>query len=286
MAEGDDPAFASLPAEFTELVPLRHATYEAFSDLDLNWIRFPALSRLGFDIGGVQYTTSPFVGWFMNAELGVRNLTDTFRYNVLPDVARAIGFKGQDLDDLPDHEKLVWPSRARAELNYAVHSSCLRAGVTCTSTLAASQSWCTFDDQHFKEKGYRLNADSYWIAPPQGSIVPVWHRGFAPNYQPKSLITRHRFDPVKVWRRRIGVSVEIATEKSLQHANGSVEQTTDQTASKIHIFFSGTGGTASKLAIKLVGLLRGKTTHIIGASRPLNSLDPNTMMHRTQCFLS
>lgn len=93
-------------------------------------------------------------------------------------------------------------SKAQAELNYAVRWSFQQEGVSCIGTLAASADWCRFDDDHFREKGYRLNADPYWIAPPQGSIIPVWHRGGAPNYQPKPLITKHRFDPVKVWHRR------------------------------------------------------------------------------------
>lgn len=56
----------------------------------------------------------------MDAEIGVRNLADSFRYNSLADVAEAIGFditsykkrieySGiESLDDLPDYEQLVW----------------------------------------------------------------------------------------------------------------------------------------------------------------------------------
>lgn len=56
----------------------------------------------------------------MDAEVGVRNLADSFRYNSLTNVAEAIGFDIDSyrkrieysgiecLDDLPDYEKLVW----------------------------------------------------------------------------------------------------------------------------------------------------------------------------------
>ncbi len=56
----------------------------------------------------------------MDAEIGVRNLADTFRYNMLPKVAEAIGFNVDEyrqreeykaiegLQDLPDHEQLLW----------------------------------------------------------------------------------------------------------------------------------------------------------------------------------
>ncbi|TVY82958.1 Inducible nitric oxide synthase [Lachnellula suecica] len=274
MAEDDAPAFADLPADITRLVPIRHQTYEGFEHLDLNWVKFPALSRTGFDIGGIQYTAAPFFGWFMDSEIGVRNLADTFRYNALPDVAKAIGFRGNDLEDLPDHEKLVWLSRAQAELNFAVHSSFLKAGVTCISSLAASRSWSEFDDQHLKEKGYRLNADPYWISPPQGSIVPLWHRGFAPNYQPKPLIARHRFDPVKVWRRRIGVAADIADDYQLQATEVLKDAVANKVLSKVHIYFCGIGGTASKLAERLLKLLKEKSSLTIGNFGTLNSLQP------------
>ena len=70
-----------------------------------------------------------------------------------------------------------------------------------TDSLTASKKWYKFGDE-FKEKhGYRLPADPYWLAPPQGSIIPVWSRGDAPKYQPKPMILKHVQDPLKAWRR-------------------------------------------------------------------------------------
>ena len=208
MAEGDKPAMMEIPAPLSNLVNISHPHFPSFAALNLKWKAAPALTRLGFDIGGVQYTAAPFIGWFMDAEIGVRDLADTFRYNVLPDVVQAIGLangKLQDgvdsLEDLPEYEQLAMLSRAQSELNYAVQWSFNQAGVTMTDSLTASKKWCKFDDE-FKEKhGYRLPADPYWLAPPQGSIIPVWHRGGAPNYQPKPMISKHVQDPVKAWRR-------------------------------------------------------------------------------------
>jgi nitric oxide synthase oxygenase domain/subunit len=50
----------------------------------------------------------------MDAEIGVRNLADTFRYNALPDVIEAIGCKekGLDFEDLPDCKRLLWMVRS------------------------------------------------------------------------------------------------------------------------------------------------------------------------------
>ncbi|KAI9850997.1 MAG: hypothetical protein M1838_004689 [Thelocarpon superellum] len=209
MAEGDLPVIAELPASLRTLVPIRHPHYgTAFEELDLKWVPFPALTRLGFDIGGVQYTAAPFVGWFMDAEIGVRNLGDTSRYNVLPDVVRVLGLTDGKLeggvegfDDLPEYERLMMLSRAQAELNYAVHWSFLRAGVSMSDSMTASTKWIRYDDAFQKKHGYRLPSDPYWLAPPQGSIIPLWHRGAAPNYQPKPLIARHVEDPIKAWGR-------------------------------------------------------------------------------------
>ena len=49
----------------------------------------------------------------MDAEIGVRNLADTFRYNVLPDIVNALGLTNgklihgiENFEDLPEFEKL------------------------------------------------------------------------------------------------------------------------------------------------------------------------------------
>ena len=69
MAEGDSPAMMEVPAPISDLVSIRHPQYvEAFSRLDLKWKPAPALTRLGFDIGGCQYTAAPFIGWYATNE--------------------------------------------------------------------------------------------------------------------------------------------------------------------------------------------------------------------------
>ena len=90
-------------------------------------------------------------------------------------------------------------------------------------SLTASKKWCAFDDDFKAKHGYRLPADPYWLALPQGSIIPVWHRGGAPNYQPKPMISRHVQDPVKAWRRE-GSKVALKSELT-QHPLISQEKT-------------------------------------------------------------
>ena len=50
---------------------------------------------------------------FMDAEIGVRNLADSFRYNVLPDIVAALGLAdgkigviAESFEDLPEFERL------------------------------------------------------------------------------------------------------------------------------------------------------------------------------------
>ncbi|GLB07177.1 hypothetical protein AtubIFM57258_002500 [Aspergillus tubingensis] len=244
MAESDAPALVEVPDDLRRLIAIRHPDYPGFNELGLRWYQFPALSRLGFDIGGVQYTATPFIGWYMDAEIGVRNLADTFRFDGLPEVVKAIGFDInayrakpeyadiRELEDLPDYEQLRWRSRAQAELNYAVRWSFLQHGVTCVGTLAASSDWSQFDDEHAAKKGYRLNSDPYWLSPPQGSIIPVWHRGGAPNYQPKPMICRNRYDPVNSWQRRKG-STEAVPALLVRNGNTWVTEALTSFATEI-----------------------------------------------------
>jgi nitric oxide synthase oxygenase domain/subunit len=63
MAEGEEPVVTEIPADAFPLVHIRHPRYSGLDSLGLRWVPAPALSRLGFTIGGVQYTATPFIGW-------------------------------------------------------------------------------------------------------------------------------------------------------------------------------------------------------------------------------
>ncbi|PWY93109.1 nitric oxide synthase [Aspergillus sclerotioniger CBS 115572] len=305
MAENDAPAMVELPDRLRRLIDIEHPDYPGFGKLGLKWYQFPALSRLGFDIGGVQYTAAPFLGWYMDAEIGVRNLADTFRYDSLPDVAKVIGFdidsyrqrqeysEVRAMEDLPDYEQLRWLSRAQAELNYAVRCSFLKRGVTCVGTLAASSDWCQYDDDYAAKNGYRLNSDPYWISPPQGSIVPIWHRGGAPNYQPKPMICRNRYDPVKCWQRRKSATdadpVRLVRKEerwvtetlstfaagwSNGHGSVGIDHLSQGPSNTVRICYCSKGTTARNLADKLHRSVKKKCTKGFRVTfTSLNALD-------------
>lgn len=55
-----------VPHSLAKHLKISHPDYAAgFEKLDLKWGRFPALARFGFDIGGIQYTAAPFIGWLV-----------------------------------------------------------------------------------------------------------------------------------------------------------------------------------------------------------------------------
>ena len=85
MAEGDRPAMIELPADLRKLVNIRHPKYTTeFENLDLKWVAFPALTRMGFDVGGVQYTATPFIGWYVYSSTYLSSLELTVQGSWMP----------------------------------------------------------------------------------------------------------------------------------------------------------------------------------------------------------
>ncbi|KAL9073915.1 MAG: hypothetical protein Q9157_004561 [Trypethelium eluteriae] len=220
---------------------------------------------------------------FMDAEIGIRDLADESRYNVLPDVVRALypHELHRPLGQLPESERLNLLCRAQTELNFAVFHSFSQNGVRMSDSLTASSNYCQFDDEHFKKHGFRLPADPYWLAPPQGSIVPIWHRGGAPHYQPKPLICRHRGDPVKTWKRRQKNSKsksrnpDAETERSTAVATGLHPS---GARVRVMVCYCSAGTTAAKLAGAVHGSLQKhpyqhQQDFQVLESRPLDSIN-------------
>jgi sulfite reductase alpha subunit-like flavoprotein len=140
-------------------------------------------------------------------------------------------------------------------------------------TFSSSIEYMNFDDDRAEEMGYRLPSEPYWVAPPQGSIVPIWHRGGAPNYQPKPMICKHVQDPVKAWRRE--------TPKHLRTTEtGLIKTLADayESRPRIRIFSCSAGVNAGKMAQKLHDTMYRLVHEIddpfsIEKELPLNQLD-------------
>jgi nitric-oxide synthase len=120
-------------------------------------------------IGGVSYSAAPFNGWYMGTEIGVRNLCDTDRYDILPEVGRRLG-----LDTSSD--RTLWRDQALVEVNRAVLHSFDSADVTITDHHTESERFL----KHLAREelaGRSCPADWSWIVPPMsGALTPVFHR--------------------------------------------------------------------------------------------------------------
>ncbi|MGX2998592.1 nitric oxide synthase oxygenase [Streptomyces sp. JNUCC 64] len=170
---GDDGTsrWLPLPADAVREVALRHPALPWFAELGLRWHAVPAVSAMDLEIGGVRYPAAPFNGWYMGTEIGARNLADTDRYDLLPEIARRLG-----LDTSSD--RTLWKDRALVELNVAVLHSFDRAGVTVTDHHTESRRFLTHLDRE-ERQGRAVGADWSWIVPPiSGSATPVFHRTY------------------------------------------------------------------------------------------------------------
>jgi nitric-oxide synthase, bacterial len=179
-AAGQPPEFREIPPHLVREVNIVHPEFPWFAELGLKWYAVPAVSCMLFDAGGVLYPAAPFNGWYMGTEIGARNFTDTYRYNLLPEVARRMG-----LDTTRD--ALLWKDRALVEINVAVIYSYEQAGVKLMDHHSAAQSFDKFEEME-KSKGRPVYTKWSWVVPPMsGSTVPVFHREWQelelkPNY--------------------------------------------------------------------------------------------------------
>ena len=127
-------------------------------------------------IGGVSYPAAPFNGWYMGTEIGARNLGDSDRYDMVPEVAARMG-----LDT--SHEATLWRDQALVEINRAVLHSFSTNGVTVTDHHTESRRFLIHLEKE-QRAGRGCPADWSWIVPPMsGSQTPVFHRYYEADNQ-------------------------------------------------------------------------------------------------------
>jgi nitric-oxide synthase len=149
----------------------------------------PAVSDMGLEIGGVIYPAAPFNGWYMNTEIAARNLSDTYRYNLLPMIARKMGLETKS-------DRGLWKDRALVELNVAILHSFAQSGVAMVDHHTAARQFITHIEREERE-GRVTHADWSWIVPPlSGSCTPVFHR----TYDNQELTPRFFYQPA-AWKR-------------------------------------------------------------------------------------
>jgi nitric-oxide synthase len=173
---GEEPAVFELPSEVVLEVPLVHPRYRWFEELGLRWFALPAVSGMRLEAGGIEYPLAPFSGWYMNTEIGSRNLGDRDRYDLLPQIAELV-----ELDTSSD--RTLWKDRALVELNVAVLHSFEVAGVTMSDHHTESRRFVKHIELEAR-RGREVNADWTWIVPPMSaSATPVFHRHYPTTEQ-------------------------------------------------------------------------------------------------------
>ncbi|TQF02845.1 nitric oxide synthase oxygenase [Kitasatospora acidiphila] len=169
-----DPKWFELPPDAVPEVRISHPEYPWFEDLGLRWHAFPTISNQVLDLGGLRYTLAPFSAWYTCTEIGARNLSDTNRYDKLPEVARGMG-----LDTSRD--RTLWRDRALLELTAAVLHSYDQAGVSIIDHHFATKQFVRHEERELKH-GRRCPADWSAIVPAtSGSTTPVWQRRYEPT---------------------------------------------------------------------------------------------------------
>jgi nitric-oxide synthase len=167
--DGGIPELFALPPDAVLEVELTHPEHEWFAELALRWHAVPAISNMPLVIGGVTYPAAPFNGWYVSTEIGARNLVDTDRYDLLPQLARRLGLDTSS-------PRTLWRDRALLEMMQAVHHSFDAAGVTLSDHHTESERFLVHVARE-ESAGRRCPAEWSWIVPPvSGALTPVFHR--------------------------------------------------------------------------------------------------------------
>ena len=179
-APGARPRVFDLQRGIVREIPIEHPELSWFGELGLRWYAVPAVSNMTLVIGGVRYPAAPFNGWYMGTEIGARNLADTGRYDMLPEIARRMG-----LDTGANYT--LWKDRALVELNIAVLWSYRKMDVSITDHHTESLRFLLHISRE-QRLGRQVPADWSWIVPPlSGGATAVFHRYYddvdlLPNY--------------------------------------------------------------------------------------------------------
>lgn len=169
ISDGGHPEMHPVPDDAVLEVPLVHPDLEWFAELRLRWHAVPAISSMPLRIGGITYPAAPFNGWYMNTEIGARNLADADRYDLLPVIGHRMGLDTRS-------PRTMWKDRALVELVTAVQYSFDRSGVTMTDHHTESERFLTHVARE-EAAGRACPADWSWIVPPMsGGLTPVYHR--------------------------------------------------------------------------------------------------------------
>jgi nitric-oxide synthase len=120
-------------------------------------------------IGGITYPTTPFTGWYVAPELSARDFSDEYRYNLLPEIAEALGIDTSD-------RRSLWQDRAVIEMTTAVLHSYDQAGMRMDDHYTATEKFHKWF-QAEERKGHEVQAEWTWMIPPiSASLTSLFHQ--------------------------------------------------------------------------------------------------------------
>ena len=168
---GEKLRYYELPKHEILEVQIRHPKYPFLEQMDLRWYAVPIVSDMIFATGSSLHPCAPFSGHYLGTEIGARNLADSNRYNLLPEIATKL-----DLDMTTPRS--LWKDNALVVLNEAVLSSFDNEGVRIADHHGVSDEFLKFCKQEAKA-GRETAAEWSWIVPPiSGSATSVFHRNY------------------------------------------------------------------------------------------------------------
>lgn len=169
--DGQAPRLYSLPNDLVKEVPLSHPDLPDFETLDIKWYAVPLISDMKLEIGGIDYPLAPFNGWYMGTEIGARNLADSDRYNLLPEIAKLMGLATKS-------NRSLWIDKALVELNIAVLHSYQKAGVTLVDHHTAAKQFKAFEKKE-KHAGRPVTGNWTWLIPPiSPATTHIYHKPY------------------------------------------------------------------------------------------------------------
>lgn len=204
-AQGQAPEWYVIPEQEIIEVQIEHPERVEIAGLGMRWYGVPMIADMRVEIGGINYPAAPFNGWYMETEIGARNLADTFRYNKLPDIAAALGLNTSS-------ETTLWRDRALVELNVAVLHSFKKAGVSIVDHHTAASQFALFE-QREEKAGRELTGDWVWLIPP---VSPATTHIFHSSYL-NEIVKPNFFHQDPAYRFQDGMAVAPDVGISEQH---------------------------------------------------------------------
>lgn len=166
-----NPHVFELPEPYHREVPITLDGHPDFDALGLRWHSVPFISGMIMSIGGIDYPTAPFNGYFMTTEIGSRNFCDERRYNLLDTIAGSLGL------DTDATANPFWRDEAMLACNQATQTSFSQAGVKIIDHHTASDQYAQFELKE-QSDGRIPSGNWSWIVPPMsGSACHVFHLG-------------------------------------------------------------------------------------------------------------